>query len=575
MNASLFRLAVLSLLFLLTTMTMNADTPPPESTVTPANFPVSPASMCVGQDGNVYFIARPAGASTNFLLRMNRDGTRAFGGWVLYSAGQATANANGIIATTNQHFLRKIALYDPQLRHVGDFIKIMGNDRYEAPIHVEAGLSGDFYAADQVRDRIVRLTPDGSRVASFVIPHEPDGAPGVIRDFRVCEKTGNIYVITSDGTLRCLHVDLTGWRVAATELFRIDSHVRTDVNGYGLGGWDVGADGVLYVNDGWDGTLKRYGPTGAALPDIALDLGDLKPVNDGKWPQHGFNTLRVYKNEVLLKRANDTELFQRYDMTTGRLISVAMSTGPIAWRLAEPDVDHATAELPVPRPWRGPSSRRPLRVLFVGNSQTDAVADIPEIVEDLSHSPSAKPPVIIGDSVVIGGVGLQELWNDGLAKRKIDQGGYDWVVLQEIIFRAETNKPLFDQYARQFIAEAQAHHAKVLLFVTASTEAHKPNHQIMYDANLEIAREAHCRIAGAGMAWLKAWDARPTLDLYFTDRAHPNLEGYYLNACVLYAALTDRSPVGLDDYGLPADDAFFLQGIAWQQYADDRKAETG
>ena len=235
---------------------------------------------------------------------------------------------------------------------------------------------------------------------------------------------------------------------------------------------------------------------------------------------------------------------------------------------------HETAYLPSPildTPHRG--RQKPLRVLFVGNSQTDAVADIPEIVEDLSHTAGVDQTPIQADAVVVGGVGLKELWDDGLARRKLAMGHYDWVVLQEIIFRAENDKPQFEQYARLFGAAAAAQHVKVLLFVTGAVAANRPNHAIMYAANLEMAHELHCRIAGAGMSWLKAWAARPDLDLHFTDRAHPNLTGYYLNACVLYAALTDHSPVGLDTYGLAPDDAQFFQAIAWEQYADDRKAE--
>ncbi len=96
----------------------------------------------------------------------------------------------------------------------------------------------------------------------------------------------------------------------------------------------------------------------------------------------------------------------------------------------------------------------------------------------------------------------------------------------------------------------------------------------MHKANLEMAHELKCRIAGGGMAWLRAWEKDPKLDLHYTDRAHPNLKGYYLNACVIYAALTDRSPLGLDRFGLSESDAAFLQGVACEQAKEDRAAEA-
>jgi hypothetical protein len=212
-------------------------------------------------------------------------------------------------------------------------------------------------------------------------------------------------------------------------------------------------------------------------------------------------------------------------------------------------------------------------VLFVGNSQVNCVSDIAEIVEDLSHSAAAGVPRIQADEVVIGGAGLDRLWADGLARRKIEAGRYDVVVLQEMIGVAEGQKDNFLKHARLFGQAVAAAGARPLLFVTAQVEGKKPAHEVMYKANLEAAHELKCRIAGGGMAWLKAWDKDPKLDLHHTDRAHPNLKGYYLNACVIYAALTDATPVGLETFGLPAADAQFLQGVAWEQAKEDRAKE--
>ena len=98
----------------------------------------------------------------------------------------------------------------------------------------------------------------------------------------------------------------------------------------------------------------------------------------------------------------------------------------------------------------------------------------------------------------------------------------------------------------------------------------------MYQDALLFARRNQCRVAGAGLAWLKAWQQQPGLDLHFTDRAHPNALGYYLNALVLYATLTDSNPAVQHLPGCDAarpDQAALLQTIAWQQYQADRQNE--
>jgi hypothetical protein len=113
-----------------------------------------------------------------------------------------------------------------------------------------------------------------------------------------------------------------------------------------------------------------------------------------------------------------------------------------------------------------------------------------------------------------------------------------------------------------------------LFFATGEVESAKARQETMYRDALAMARESGGRVAGGGMAWPKAWARRPTIDFYHTDRAHPNAQGYYLNACVLYSALTGGSPEGLDPAGLGVEEASFLQKIAWEQALEDRREES-
>ena len=78
------------------------------------------------------------------------------------------------------------------------------------------------------------------------------------------------------------------------------------------------------------------------------------------------------------------------------------------------------------------------------------------------------------------------------------------------------------------------------------------------------------------MAWLKAWEKEPTLDLHFTDRAHPNALGCYLNACVLYTTLTGVNPANQAISSCAAatsKEAALVREIAWAQYQEDRREE--
>lgn len=58
---------------------------------------------------------------------------------------------------------------------------------------------------------------------------------------------------------------------------------------------------------------------------------------------------------------------------------------------------------------------------------------------------------------------------------------------------------------------------------------------------------------------------QPELNLYAPDKRHPSLAGTYLATCVVFAALTGRSPVG-NSYlaGIDAPTAQLLQTVAWE-----------
>ncbi len=104
---------------------------------------------------------------------------------------------------------------------------------------------------------------------------------------------------------------------------------------------------------------------------------------------------------------------------------------------------------------------KPLRVLFVGNSQFNCVSDIPEIVEEMSRSAKdRKVPLILAEETAIGGVGLEGYWNTGLPQKRIAAGGWDWVVTNDIVYSYGGNTAKFREYAKKF---AEAFKAPVTL----------------------------------------------------------------------------------------------------------------
>ena len=61
------------------------------------------------------------------------------------------------------------------------------------------------------------------------------------------------------------------------------------------------------------------------------------------------------------------------------------------------------------------------------------------------------------------------------------------------------------------------------------------------------------------------------IKLHHPDGTHPGMLGAYLGACVIFAFITNKSPVGLSYNYLDRvskEDRLFLQQIAWELYLE-------
>lgn len=220
-----------------------------------------------------------------------------------------------------------------------------------------------------------------------------------------------------------------------------------------------------------------------------------------------------------------------------------------------------------------PEQKCPVRVLFIGNSYT-AINDLPALTARLAAS--AQPPRTLETEFAgEGGATLKRHWEAGRALASIRKGGFDYVVLQDQgtlgpsdDFRSINDPALFHTYARLFDAEIRKSGAKTLFFLTWARQDSPENQALLTGAYRSIANELNALIAPVGVAWQRALKKRPDVVLHHADRSHPGPAGSYLAAAVFYAVLFSRSPEGLSRADLVAEDAAFLQRIAWQTVTD-------
>src|SRR5437868_5893688 len=125
-------------------------------------------------------------------------------------------------------------------------------------------------------------------------------------------------------------------------------------------------------------------------------------------------------------------------------------------------------------------------------------------------------------------------------------GGWDAVILQE-----QSTRPIFAPAAmraaaRQFQPEIERARAKTILYLTWARRDRAHQQAALDAAYYGIARQIGAQVAPAGPAWQRALRDRPDLVLHQDDNSHPAPAGTYLAACVFFAALFGRSPVGLE-----------------------------
>lgn len=194
-------------------------------------------------------------------------------------------------------------------------------------------------------------------------------------------------------------------------------------------------------------------------------------------------------------------------------------------------------------------AKRPVRVLFVGNSYTSA-NDLPAIVRALGAAAKQKVDFEV-EAVTPGGFTLEaHLAAEGKdsPRAKLASGSYDFVVLQEQSLRPILEPAKMLDAARAFATPVAAAKATPVWYCTWARLA-KPETQAEIDKAYAACLDATGgRLAPVGAAWrrvLTAKDEKERVVLHAADGSHPDAAGSYLAGLVLYGTITEQKLDGL------------------------------
>jgi hypothetical protein len=213
-----------------------------------------------------------------------------------------------------------------------------------------------------------------------------------------------------------------------------------------------------------------------------------------------------------------------------------MRAGRLAWACAVVSACVAAAVGAAAAPQPEPT----LRVLFLGNSLTEA-NDLPGLVAAFGRARGASLEI---GAFTPGGYSLEDHWADQ-GRQLLASGDWDAVVLQQGPSALPESQVLLRRFAIAWADEARRAGAVPALY-TVWPEAYRSYALPTVIASYrDAARAAGARVLPAGAAWREAWRRKRSLPLYGPDGFHPSPMGSYLAALVVYAGLTDTTPVGL------------------------------
>jgi len=227
-----------------------------------------------------------------------------------------------------------------------------------------------------------------------------------------------------------------------------------------------------------------------------------------------------------------------------------------------------------------PDKVNPKSILFIGNSYLYYNDSLHNHFKRIVQEKNPNFDVSNIKSSTISGAKLEHHNLDHLIKPKaigfIEK--FDLVILQGGSGEALTpeNRNSFSKKVKEYTDKIKSVNSKAALFMIPSyVKPHKnydPNLiRIIEDMYVKAGQRNKILVMPVGLAFEKAYEKMPNINLHKPDGTHPDLLGTYLAACVVYASIYKESPVGvLYDYfgSISLEDKLFLQGIAYETVKD-------
>jgi len=185
-----------------------------------------------------------------------------------------------------------------------------------------------------------------------------------------------------------------------------------------------------------------------------------------------------------------------------------------------------------------------ISLLFMGNSHT-TVNDLSGMVTEMVRT--GRPDKTVGAAVAPGFLFLDERLHDAASTNLLASQHWSFVILQAQKYSSSGQFTYSTAEAEELIRRARTAGAVPILF-PEWPRRNIVETQRIYDLHVSIAQREPACVAPIGQAWDLALARHPELTLHADDGNHSAPAGAFLAALVLYATITDRSPLDLPHF---------------------------
>lgn len=232
------------------------------------------------------------------------------------------------------------------------------------------------------------------------------------------------------------------------------------------------------------------------------------------------------------------------------------------------------------------AGKKPYRVYFIGHSLY-YVNNVPSAVQFLSEAASVDRP-IQAIPYCIGGGTHQTYWNTPALMKRLREEEWDIVIIAGNANDMAHPDKVNLEYAKKLDAEARKKTSRVLEYVAwpwvqvtgdQVFEKRMKAQDAYNQPFLQLAKETGVALVPCGPALVNAIkkDRRFMDDFHYGD-VHVAAPGSYLTACVIFAAIYNKSPEGLPsvfhEYKIDKERARILQVTAWETVQQWQKIQA-